>query len=126
MAAMTRFSPEARNCWASGPRSVIRPYLKVQTTWARGMTLLALVQASLTAPAQFRAFEPVEHEQRALDAPEFLKCQIKLVLAAVGRKLLEHGGGRDGSGFQRRGQAPHLAPVFANDSGLDPPAQERL
>ena len=25
MAAMTRFSPEARNCCASGPRSVIRP-----------------------------------------------------------------------------------------------------
>jgi hypothetical protein len=52
--------------------------------------------------------------------------QIKLVLAAVGRKLLEHGRGRDGAGFQRRDQAPHLGPVFANDSGLDPPAQQRL
>jgi hypothetical protein len=38
-----------------------------------GVTLLALVQAGLAASPQLRAFEPVEHEQRALDAAEFLK-----------------------------------------------------
>src|ERR1700730_12471344 len=31
------------------------------------MTLLALVEPGLAASAQFRAFEPVEHEQRAFD-----------------------------------------------------------
>ena len=34
-AAMTRLSPEARNCCASAPRSAIRPCLKVQMTCAR-------------------------------------------------------------------------------------------
>jgi hypothetical protein len=52
--------------------------------------------------------------KRALDAAEFLKRQIELVLPAVGRKLLDHGGGCDGAGFQRRDRAPHLAPVFAD------------
>ena len=35
IAAMTRLSPEARNCCASAPRSAIRPCLKVQMTCAR-------------------------------------------------------------------------------------------
>jgi hypothetical protein len=35
-----------------------------------GMTLFALVEPGVAAPAQFRAFKPVEHEQRAFDAPK--------------------------------------------------------
>jgi hypothetical protein len=35
-----------------------------------GMTLFALVEPGVAAPAQFRAFKSVEHEQRAFDAPK--------------------------------------------------------
>jgi hypothetical protein len=38
-------------------------------------------------------------QQRALDAAEFLKRQIELVPPAVGRKLLDHGGGCDVPAF---------------------------
>ena len=117
---MTRFSPEARNCCASAPRSAIRPCLKVQIDLRQGMALLALVQPGMAAPAELRAFQPVEHEQRALDAPQFLERQVELVLPAVGGELPQHDGRRHGAGFQRRDQAHHLVPMFADDVGLDP------
>ena len=41
-----------------------------------GVTLLALVEPGMAAPAQIRAFEPVEHKQRALDLPQLLQRQI--------------------------------------------------
>src|ERR1700737_4663742 len=44
------------------------------------MTLLALVEPGMAASAQFRAFEPVEHEQRAFDPPQLLECEVELVL----------------------------------------------
>ena len=64
------------------------------------MTLLALVEAGVAAPAQFWAFEPIEHEQRALDSSQFLQRQIELVLATVGCELPQHGGRRHGAGLQ--------------------------
>jgi hypothetical protein len=57
------------------------------------MTLLALVEPGVAATAQFGALQPVEHEQRAFDAPQLL------------RELPQHGGGRHGAGFQRYDQA---------------------
>ena len=68
------------------------------------MPLLALVQPGMAAPAQFRTFQPVQHEQRSLDAAEFLQCQIELVLTPIGRKLLQHDRRRDDPGLQRRDQ----------------------
>src|SRR5690349_23147889 len=51
------------------------------------MTLLALVEPGMAASAQFRALQPVEHKQRTFDAPQLLKRQVELVLAAVGREF---------------------------------------
>ena len=51
------------------------------------MALFALVEPGVAAPTQFRALQPVEHEQRAFDAPKLLERQIELVLPAVGREL---------------------------------------
>jgi len=39
------------------------------------MALFALVQPGVAAPAQSRAFQPVEHEQCALDSPQLLERQ---------------------------------------------------
>jgi hypothetical protein len=58
------------------------------------MTLLALVEPGMAASAQFRAFEPVEHEQRAFDPPQLLECEVELVLAALGREFSQHDGRR--------------------------------
>src|ERR1700730_8841332 len=79
------------------------------------MTLLALVEPGLAASAQFRAFEPVEHEQRAFDPPQLLECEVELVLAAVGREFSQHDGRRHDAGLQRRGQAEGLTPVLADE-----------
>ena len=46
------------------------------------MTLLAVAEPGMAASAQFRAFEPVVHEQRAFDPPQLLECEVDLVLAA--------------------------------------------
>ena len=80
----------------------------------------------MAAPAQFRALQPVEHEQRAFDAPQFLERQIELVLTAVGRELPQHDGRRRGAGLQRYDQAQYLAPVFPNDLGLEGAPPELL
>jgi len=90
------------------------------------MTLLALVKSGMAAPAQFWAFEPVEHEQRAFDPPQLLQRQVELVLAAIGREFPEHGGWRHDAGLQRRDQANYLAPMLPDDVGLDALAEKRL
>jgi len=103
---MTRLRPEARNCCASALRSAIRPCLPALFEGAddlrEEMTLLALVEPGMAASAQFRAFEPVEHEQRAFDPPQLLECEVELVLAAVGRDFSQHDGRRHDAGLQRR------------------------
>src|SRR6266436_5469311 len=103
---MTRLRPEARNCCASALRSAIRPCLPALFEGAddlrEEMTLLALVEPGMAASAQFRAFEPVEHEQRAFDPPQLLECEVELVLAAVGREFSQHDGRRHDAGLQRR------------------------
>src|ERR1700730_10000281 len=103
---MTRLRPEARNCCASALRSAIRPCLPALFEGAddlrEEMTLLALVEPGMAASAQFWAFEPVEHEQRAFDPPQLLECEVELVLAAVGREFSQHDGRRHDAGLQRR------------------------
>ena len=103
---MTRLRPEARNCCASALRSAMRPCLPALFEGAddlrEEMTLLALVEPGMAASAQFRAFEPVEHEQRAFDPPPLLECEVELVLAAVGREFSQHDGRRHDAGLQRR------------------------
>ena len=106
IAAMTRLRPEARNGCASALRSAIRPCLPALFEGAddlrEEMTLRALVEPGMAASAQFRAFEPVEHEQRAFDPPQLLECEVELVLAAVGREFSQHDGRRHDAGLQRR------------------------
>jgi hypothetical protein len=106
IAAMTRLRPEARNCCASALRLAIRPCLPALFEGAddlhEKMTPLALVEPGMAASAQFRAFEPVEHEQRAFDPPQLLECEVELVLAAVGREFSQHDGRRHDAGLQRR------------------------
>jgi len=86
IAAMRRLRPEARNCCARHCGLVRRPCLPALFQGAddlrEKMTLLALVEPGMAASAQFRAFEPVEHEQRAFDRLQLLECEVELVRAA--------------------------------------------
>ena len=50
---------------------------------------LSLVQSGLAGAAQIRLFQPVEREQRPLDAAKFAKGKVKLVLPAIGGKLAQ-------------------------------------
>jgi hypothetical protein len=45
-----------------------------------------LVQTGMAAPPQFRVFQPIEREQRPLDAADFGQREVNPVLAAVGRE----------------------------------------
>ncbi len=53
---------------------------------------LALVQPEVGAPAQIRVLDPVEREQRALDASDFPQRLRQTVLARIGRELLQDRG----------------------------------
>jgi hypothetical protein len=43
----------------------------------------------MAASAQFRAFEPIEHEQRAFDPPQLLECEVELPLIGGSQFLPE-------------------------------------
>ena len=52
---------------------------------------LALVETRLALHAQLQIFDPVQHEQRALDAPDFPEREVEPVLLALGAELARIG-----------------------------------
>ena len=60
----------------------------------------SLVQSSMAAAAQFRVLQPVECEQRPLDAADFRQREVDPVLAAVGREFLQNQRRRNRAGPQ--------------------------
>lgn len=74
---------------------------------------LALVQPGVHASAQFDVLEPVQDEQRVLDAAQFAQLDRQTVLARVAAKFAQHEGGHDGAMLDRGDQAQHIVPVRA-------------
>jgi hypothetical protein len=66
----------------------MRPCLNVQIACVRKWRCSELVQASLATPAQGRALQPVEHEDRPLDTADLAKCEVELVLTLVCSELI--------------------------------------
>ena len=62
----------------------------------QGVAGLALVQSGLAHPTLRRMFQPVEREQRALDAPDLAEREVQAVLT------LSFSGGRPASTTDRR------------------------
>src|ERR1700712_842028 len=81
----------------------------------QSVTLLALVQSRLAMLSKLCRFEPVQHEEGTLDAPEFLQGEIELVLALEGSQTLEHRGWQHSPSFQRGDQAQDVVPMLADD-----------
>ena len=73
------------------PRSAMRPCLKVQITCASAWRCSLLFRPAWQSCRSCGDFQPVQHEQRSLDASKFLQREIKLVLTLVGRQPLQHG-----------------------------------
>ena len=88
------------------------------------MAGLTLVETGLAAPAQLRALQPVEGEQRALDPPDFGERHIQPILPFEGRQLLEHHRWSDGPRLDRRGEANDVVPVLLDHIDPDRPAKK--
>ena len=86
---------------------------------------LALVEAGAGAPAQCGVADPVEREQRALQASDFPQRFGDGVLARIGGEASHERRGRDGSGLDRRARAQDFIPGIADDTHVDCPADDR-
>ena len=88
------------------------------------MSRLALVETRLALHAELGAFHPVEHEQRAFDAPDLAEREIQAVLLAVGAELAQHRRGLYGHGFDTGRQPQGVVPVLEHDLLVDRLAHE--
>ncbi len=103
------------------------PALPVRVHGLRqGMTRLALVQPGLAATPQGPALQPVDREQRPLDAADLGEREVEAVLPFVGRELPEHGRRCDDAGPDRGGEPKDAVPALGDGVGSDRPAEDRL
>ena len=87
---------------------------------------LALVQPGMHAAAQLDALQPVQDEQRALDAPQLAQGDGQAVLAWVAAELSEHQGGRHRALLDRGGQPQDFVPMGADVLDVERAADHRL
>ena len=122
-----------REGWALAYRWYSRAYVEEEWAakasrrglWLReGMSSLALVETRLALHAQLRAFHPLEHEQRAFDAPDLAERQIQAILLAVGAELAQHCRRFYGHGFDTGRQPQGVVPVLEHDLLVDRLAHE--
>ena len=86
----------------------------------------ALVQPGMHATTQFDALQPVQDEQRALDAAQLAQCHGQAVLAWVAAELAQHQRGRDGALLDRGGQSQDFVPMGADMLDVERAANHRL
>ena len=75
---------------------------------------------------QLGTFQPIKGEQGALDPPHLGEGEIQPVLALERRQHLEHHGGRDSAGLDRRRQADDVLPVLLDQIDPDRTAKDRF
>jgi hypothetical protein len=80
---------------------------------------LALVESSLTAPAQCRARIPFDHEQRSLDAAQFPQRLRELAFLRRRRELLQDRRWHDRSRRDRRRETKQIIPMVEDQGGVD-------
>ncbi len=87
---------------------------------------LTLVQSGMHAAAQFDALQPVQDEQRALDAAQLAQGDGQAVLARVAAEFPEHQRGRHRALLDRRGQPEDFIPMGADVLDIERAADHRL
>ena len=85
----------------------------------QGVARFAFAEACLARHAQLRAFDPLQHEQRALDAADLAEGEVQAVLLPVSAQLSEHCRRLDGPGLDSGRQSQHVAPVIENHRLMD-------
>ena len=70
MAAVSRLSPDARKLWFSNVRSRNSPWRWKKTARRSALSGFAFVQPGMAALTQCRVGQPLQREQRTLDAPQ--------------------------------------------------------
>lgn len=85
-----------------------------KTARARAFLGFTFVEPDLHTSAQFRVFHPFQHEEGALDAPDFAERGVETVLSRAAREFADdkrsgHGPVSDGSG-----EAQDLLPLCLN------------
>jgi len=75
------------------------------------MMRFTLVEADLGAALQIGIQNPVDHEQRALDAADLAQSRGKFVLPRIGGELAQNLAGRDTPGRDGGGDAQDVGPV---------------
>lgn len=68
---------------------------------------------------QISIVEPVEHEQGALDPPDFAQGAGDGVLARIAGKLAQHHRCADGAGTDRGGKPQRIVPVLLDGAQID-------
>ena len=96
-----------------------RPCECAKTALARVMARSLLLRPRLARHTQLGAFDPLQHEQRALDAADLAEGEVQAILLPVGAQLPEHGRGLDGLGLDTGCQSHHVAPVIEDDRLVD-------
>jgi len=86
----------------------------------------ALVQPGMHAAAQLDALQPVQDEQRALDAPQLTQRHGQAVLARVTAEFAQHQRGRHRALLDRRGQPQDFVPMGADVLDVERAANHRL
>ncbi len=87
---------------------------------------LTLVQTDRHAATELGALQPVQHEQRAVDAADLAPPPGQPVLTRVRGQLAQYQRGGRRSLANRRGQTRELVPLALDSPDVDPVADQRL
>ena len=85
----------------------------------QGMARFTLAESCLARHSKFGMFDPLQHEQRALDAADLAEGEVQAVLLPVSAQLPEHGRRLDGLGLDASRQPHHVVPVIENHRLMD-------
>ena len=91
-----------------------------------GMVGLALVQPDLRSTLQINVAQPVEHEDRTLQAADFPERQRQAVLTRIGGEFPKNLTWHDGPGGHAGGEPQDIGPIFADQPNVDAAADQRL
>lgn len=86
----------------------------------------AFVETDLDATLQINIAQPVEHEDRALQAEDFPQCQRQAVLAWIGCQFAQYLAWNHGSGNHACGKPENVGPIFPDRPNVYPSANKRL
>ena len=86
---------------------------------------LALVEFGVGHAAKLGIGDPAQGEERARDAADLAQPGCERVLARVGAQPPQDQRSRDGAGAQRGREAAQLAPLVADQVGIESLAEQR-